>query len=99
MCVIVFARSLAVTFCTKGVVVLLPRVFIGFGIYVNVNDCRVIYAFKFWIGALTEIGKGEDKLVWICNDLNISVYPRAKNNKPGGYIRVSPPSSPPAPNG
>jgi hypothetical protein len=52
MCVIVFARSLAVTFCTKSVVVLLPRVFIGFGIYVNVTDCRVIYAFKFWIGAL-----------------------------------------------
>ena len=52
MCVIVFARSLAVSFCTKSVVVLLPRVFIGFGIYVNVNDCRVIYAFKFWIGAL-----------------------------------------------
>ena len=66
MCVIVFARSLAVTFCTKSVVVLLPRVFIGFGIYVNVTDCRVIYAFKFWIGALIVFFLTEKKELNYC---------------------------------
>ena len=66
MCVIVFARSLAVTFCTKSVVVLLPRVFIGFGIYVNVNECHVIYAFKFWIRALIVFFLTEKKKLNYC---------------------------------
>ena len=72
-----FARPLAVTFCTKSVViekkadtkiyffihflaVYNSRQYLsGFGINVNVNECRVIYAFKFWIRALISLNRKE----------------------------------------
>ncbi len=44
-----------------------PAVFICFGINVNVNECRVIYAFRFWIRALISLNRKEETKLWSFN--------------------------------
>ncbi len=58
-----------------------PAVFICFGINVNVNECRVINAFRFWIRALIGLNRKEETKLWSFNIGLIFCRERAINFK------------------